>query len=172
MSAADRLALRKRQELAEKLWERADALTDAGRYSRGFRLCKKAAHLGSTSAQILLGSLYSGGTGIPYCRVAALRWYGRAYRQNPGWIAANNIGCVMWAHGQDAEALRWFNIAISHGDVEPHLQIAKMYLESEADRNKALPHLRAIVNAKVFADVCEASHEKATALLAEHFPND
>jgi len=148
---------------AEKFWVRAEKEEERGKMRSAFRLMLAAAKLGSASAQINVGNYYDEGKGVRRNRSAALRWYKLAYRRgNSG--AAHNIGCVWRNEGNLERPLYWFSRAVSLGDDESNLDIAKHFLRNQKDPRKAIPYLKRV---KPSGFVSKAGLEEAAELLRE-----
>ena len=128
-----------------------------------FRLTLAAAKLGNASAQINVGNYYDDGTGVRRNHSAALRWYKLAYRRGDSG-AAHNIGCVWRNEGNLERALYWFSRAVSLGDDESNIDIAKHFLRNVQDPRKAISFLRRV---RPSGFVSEAGLEEAAELLRE-----
>ena len=88
-------------------------------------------------------------------------WYRRACRRGDAG-AAHNIG-VMWRNEKKYKrALYWFQKAISLGDPESNLDIAKHYLNIEHNPKRAISHLERVCRSDW---VTEAGIEEARGLL-------
>jgi TPR repeat protein len=152
---------RSRQAQAKVLATRACAAWDRGKLNSAFRLFLRSAKLGDSAAQLDLGYFYDRGLGVRRNCTAALRWYGRAYRQGDA-SAACNIGTVWRDANEPERAIRWFQRAARMGDGDANLQIAKVYLRKGRNRKKALHYLGEVLRAK---NVTQYSVEQATRLL-------
>jgi len=128
----------------EGLSERANEQWEAGNLRSAFRLFLAAAKAGDSGAQVNLGNFYSDGIGVRPNRDAAMHWYRRAYRQGDSG-GANNIGVLYRDENQFARALKWFERAIKLGDPDAHLEIAKIHLRTNGDREKAIRHLKRLL---------------------------
>jgi TPR repeat protein len=148
----------------EDLFERASRKWDEGEVIAAFRLFLAAAKLGDTSSQINLGYFYAHGIGVKANRELALYWYRRAYRRGER-CAANNIGVVFRDEQKLKQALKWFERAVSLGDGDANLEIAKIYLCAK-ERDKATHFLKETLKADP-DDVTEGSLEEAERLLKE-----
>ena len=94
---------------------------------------------GDPLAQVVLGSMYDGGIGVPQDYKEALRWYRLAAEQ--GNAVAQFIAGVMYHEGQgvqrdDKEAAKWYRLAAEQGNVEVQWSLGWMYYRGEgAERN-------------------------------------
>ncbi len=97
-------------------WDEATAAAQRGDYATAIRELRPLAEQGDVLAQYNLGSMYSGGKGVPQDYAEAVKWYRKAAEQGMD-EAQNNLG-VMYANGlgvpQDyVLAHMWFNLAVS-----------------------------------------------------------
>jgi uncharacterized protein len=143
---------------ASVLYQRAEELWTEGRLPYAFNLFLAAAKTGFVPAYRILASFYDQGTGVKANRRAALYWYMRAYRQHDTWYrrgdstSANNIGCIWRDRRKSQTAIMWFKRAVRLGDGDANLNIAKIYLHSNRDRQKAVRYLQRTINAKYATD--------------------
>ena len=145
------------------LYERAEKHWADGELRLAFRLFLAAARAGFVPALGLVAQFYDFGYGIKVNEDAALYWYRRAARHG-NFSAANNIGCIWRDRRKFGRAIMWFQRAIRLGDGDANLQIAKIFLSNQRDRNKAIHYLLKTVKA---AEVTEGSIEEARKLLSE-----
>lgn len=145
----------------DDLFSCANKQAEAGNLKAAFRLYLAAAKAGDISCQVNLGNFYDDGSGVKRNRSAAMYWYKRAYRRGNA-CAAHNIG-VMWRNdGKYRRAFYWFKRAVSLGDDEANLEIAKYYLQVEQNFLRAIPHLEIVCKSNC---VTEAGLEEARRLL-------
>jgi uncharacterized protein len=145
----------------DDLFVRADQEADRGDFESAFRLFLAGARAGNIKCQVNLGNFYDEGKGLRRNRSEAIYWYKRAYRRGHA-SAANNIG-VMWRNEKKHNrALLWFKKAVSLGDPEANLEIAKHYLNIEHNPKRAIHHLRKVCLSNW---VTEAGMEEGHALL-------
>jgi TPR repeat protein len=135
---------------------------EAKRYAPAFRLFLAAAKAGDCAAQLMLGNLYSAGTGVGRNRAQALRWYKRAYHQGYG-PAATNIAVMLRNESKLEQALTWFKRAVALRDVDANLDIANIYIERQ-DITKARQCLKRVLLSDR-NDVTNHSKEEAQRLL-------
>lgn len=155
---------------ANALIQRAEECWTKGKLSDAFRLFLAAAKAGGVPAYSILASFYDQGTGVKANRRAALHWYIRAYREHDSWYkrgdstSANNIGCIWRDKRKPRTAIMWFKRAVRLGDGDANLNIARIYLRSNRDRQKAARYLQRTIDAKYVTD---GSIEEARKLLSE-----
>lgn len=94
-------------------------------------------------------------------------WYMRAYRQGNA-CSASNIGTIYRDEGDYKRALKWFERAVSLGDADANLEIAKIYIGEKSQIVEAMPYLKRVIKAKAGLDVTVASHEEAQSLLKKY----
>ena len=125
-------------------------------------------------AHSTVAQFYDNGMGVEINYQADLYWYKSAYKNGKSWhrqaqregasVAANNIGCIMRDMHQEKEAISWFRRAVKLGDGDANLNIAKIYLRSKRDRQKAIRYLQRTCRAPYVTD---GSIEEAKALLKQ-----
>ena len=89
---------------------------------------------GGAEVQLLLGSLYDTGEGVPEDNAEAVRWYRLAAEQGLA-EAQLNLG-VMYDNGEgvpedDAEAAQWYRMAAEQGHPKAQLNMALQYITGE-----------------------------------------
>jgi TPR repeat protein len=147
----------------DTLFANASKYEDEGNLRMAFRLYLAGAKAGDGGCQINVGNFFDDGKGVRRNRSKALYWYLRAYRRGVS-SAAHNIGIVWRKEGKQRRALSWFQKAVRLGDAESNLEIAKHYLISGVNPEKAIPFLRKVCKSKW---VSEAGIEEATDLLKQ-----
>jgi TPR repeat protein len=150
----------------ERMFNEADALVDAGHHREAFRLFHKAARAGHRSSWLNVGYCFDVGRGVRRSRERALFWYRKAASKGSG-AAAGNIGTVYRDEGRPRLAARWFLKAVSLGDTDALLDLAKLYLGPLDDRAKARSALARVARAR---NVTEDTREQAEALLSRMRP--
>lgn len=117
--------------------------TDAGRaYSRGdyeeaAMLYRPMAEQGDTEAELVLGSMYDVGRGVPQNYREAMKWYRMAAEQgNAG--AQYKLGAMydigLGVPRNDLEAIKWWRLAAEQGDAFAELNLGAKY-----DHGKGVP---------------------------------
>jgi TPR repeat protein len=131
------------------LFIRADREEDLGNLRSAFRLFLAGAKAGDVNAQSRVGYCYDVGQGVRSNRSAALYWYMRAYRRGDA-IAAHNIGTIWRDRRNFRRAEEWFQRAVRLGHDDGHLDIAKLYVDTELNLNprRAVPHLNRVLRSK------------------------
>jgi uncharacterized protein len=150
---------------ADLLFAKASEQWDRGKLRSSFRLFLSAAKRGDPSAQHNLGYFYDVGVGVKQNRAAALYWYKRAFRRGYR-TAASNIGTIFRDEEKTKQALSWFKRAISLGDADANLEVAKILLREKGGTDKAIAYLKRTTKAKR-SDVTDGSKEEANRLLKQ-----
>ena len=150
----------------EKKFNEADALLDAGHHREAFRLFHEAARAGHRASWLNVGYCFDVGRGVRRSRERALFWYRKAAKKGNG-AAATGIGTVYRDEGRPRLAARWFLKAVSLGDTDALLDLAKLYLGPLNDRTKARSALARVARAR---NVTEDTREQAKALLSRMHP--
>ncbi|GHV07824.1 hypothetical protein AGMMS50229_15280 [Campylobacterota bacterium] len=119
---------------ADRDYEDAMKLYNAGDYVNAMPIMTKSAQNGNIDAQFYLGVMYSYTTGEMQDLTMALHWFSEA--ANAGHIhAANNLGIAYYnGYGVVRDykaAFRWFHIAAKGGNAEAQSYVAKMYREGQ-----------------------------------------
>jgi TPR repeat protein len=127
----------------------ADLLDERGKYAEALPLLLKGAKTDDHGCQILLGNyLTNGRKGVPVNREEGIYWYKKAYEGGSS-TAACNLGMTYRQEGDMDEAYRWYERAVALGDLESHLEIAKLWLRPRGDAVKAIEHLNAMFSGHV-----------------------
>jgi TPR repeat protein len=150
----------------ERMFNEADALVDASHHREAFRLFHEAARAGHRASWLNVGYCFAVGLGVRRSRERALFWYRKAVKKGQG-AAATSIGTVYRDEGRPRLAARWFLKAVSMGDTDALLDLAKLYLGPLDDRAKARSALARVARAR---DVTVDTQEQAEALLSQLQP--
>jgi TPR repeat protein len=135
---------RHNKDVPSELFIRADAEENVGHVRLAFRLFLAAAKGGDVNAQARIGYYYDVGQGVRSNRSAALYWYRRAFRRGDP-IAAHNIGTIWRDRNNVRRAEEWFRRSIKLGHDDGHLEIAKLYIDKEANPKRAILHLNKVL---------------------------
>jgi uncharacterized protein len=145
-----RLAVRqllKKQKAVSKgeaLYLRAEILDDRGRFAEAYPLLLKAAKVGDSSSQLMLGNYLSDGRkGVPKDPARAVSWYKRVFAQGSA-SGAYNLAVHYFQSEDIDEAIRWFERAAGADDYSAHLALAKIWLHERGSKAKAKKHLNAL----------------------------
>ena len=91
---------------------------------------RRAAEMGSVTAQLALGLLYDKGTGVPQDHKEAARWY-RMAAENGDATAQFNLGLLFFqgegVRQDDQEAVHWFRLAADQNHASAQYNLAWMY---------------------------------------------
>lgn len=146
---------------ANRLYQSGEEEWRRGRLRPAFRFFLASAKAGMVTAYCTVAQFYDQGEGVKANEIAALRWYQRAYRAG-NYSAANNIGCIWRDRNELKRALLWFHRAVSLGDADANLNIAKIYLHHKGQLAKATRYLNATCKS---AYATEGSKKEARLLL-------
>jgi TPR repeat protein len=139
---------------------RAWALLDDGHAREAFRLFLSAAKAGHLGAQVVVGYLYDAGKGVRRSRDLALCWYRKAARRGDA-SAANNIATVYRDDGRLRLAMRWFDKAVSLGNADSLLEMARLYAGPLNDKARARRLIVRLLSSKA---ITEESREQGLLL--------
>ena len=115
---------------AEQLYSEGMNYFNAKDYAGALKWLRKAAEMGHTDAQYLLGIMFDNGNDIRQNYVEAVKWYRKAAEQGHK-EAQCNLG-LMYEAGrglaQDyAEAVNWYWRAAEQGEINAHCNLGFMY---------------------------------------------
>lgn len=124
-----------KQRDAQQMFDTALEKYEQEDFAGAFDLFLDAANLGDDGAQNYVGYMYDQGVGRDKDKQKALYWYKRAFRRSkhPAW--AGNIALSYAEQGQSRRAIYWWRKAISLGDGDAALELAKFLIK--AGRGKA-----------------------------------
>lgn len=146
------------------LFNRADAEWERGRKKKAFSLFLRAALLGEAAAQHNVGYFYHVGIGVKRNKKRALFWYKKAWRNDRETGTCINIAKVYESQKKHRVALAWWQKAISKGDGEAALELAKVYLKRQNKRDHA--KARALLRkARKSTDITESGAEEVSEIL-------
>jgi TPR repeat protein len=144
-------------DLASQYWDRGDT-------RRAFILFRRLAQRGDAGAQLNVGYCFDQGIAVRRNITKAMYWYRRAHA-NGQLGAATNIGTVFRDRDQVRRAILWFERALKAGDDFAALEIAKIYLKSDAQRERAYKYLKIVSESD---SVSTGDQEAARTLLQEY----
>ncbi|MDO8465617.1 MAG: tetratricopeptide repeat protein [Gallionella sp.] len=120
-----------------------DPLSEAGRayvegdYAKAAKLYGSMAEKGDTEAQLILGSMYEIGLGVPQDYKEAIKWYRLAAEQGNA-KAQSKLGSIydigLGAPQDYKEAVKWWRLAAEKGDAFAQLNLGAIY-----DHGKGVP---------------------------------
>lgn len=151
---------------ATKLFFLASEKWEEGNKKSAFLLFLKAAKLGEASAQHNVGLFYDIGEGIKKDKDKALYWYKKAWEGDHQTSSCINIALLYLGNGQRERAIFWWKKAVTAGDGDAALDLAKLYLKSKNFRRLTVVKnlLKQTCNSK---HVSEEAVEEAKALLSQ-----
>lgn len=120
-----------------------DPLSEAGRaysegdYPKAAKLYRPMAEKGDTEAQLILGSMYEIGLGVPQDFKEVIRWY-RLAAELGNAKAQSKLGSIydigLTAPQDYKEAVKWWRLAAEKGDAFAQLNLGMVY-----DHGKGVP---------------------------------
>ena len=146
------------------LFDRANDEWDAGNVRKAFELFSQAAAAGDPFSQTSLGYFYGQGIGVKKDAEKAIWWYRKAARK--GTVAAiNNLAITYRDSGDLRRARSWFKKALSKGDGDAALELAKLSLTGRRqDVKSAKNYLKVAASSKY---ILSDSKKEARRLLKE-----
>lgn len=150
------------------LLQRGDGRRDPD-LGQAWRWLMKAADMGHPDAQHLVGVAYFTGRHVGQDSAMAAFWFRRA-SANGSAAAQCNLGafCAQGIGGIEVdlgEAFRWYTESAKGGDADGQRNLATMYLEGLGGVGKDMDEAR-----RWCEMAATQGHEKAQAMLREHFP--
>lgn len=129
---------------AEEYYKTARQYSDSYKYKESIEWYVKAANLGHSGAQYMLGYLYSYGEGIKHDYIKAIRWYKKAANQGNKY-AQFNLGKI-YEDGRGVkrnylEAAKWYSKGVEQGDDHAQNNLGNFYrngLGVKTDKKKAV----------------------------------
>ncbi len=115
--------------IADNLADGTKAL-EKGNYAQAMELLRPLAVQGNAQAQLLVGSMYSIGTGVTQDYQKALKWFLLAAAQNDTGAQYNLGDMYEMGNGvtQDyQEALKWYRLAAEQGSAVAQYSLGSMY---------------------------------------------
>ena len=134
-----------------EMFIRADAMWDRGQLRNAFRLFLAAARAGDKASQLNVGYFYDKGIGVSRNDSTALYWYRRAYKRGDA-SAANNIAIIWRVRGNAKRSLFWFDRAVSLGNDDSNIEIAKHYLDEKNAPARAISFLKSVIKSHRVAE--------------------
>lgn len=146
-----------------ELFLKGDELYENGNFEEAFSAFLMAAEQGDTSCMTRVASMYTCGEGVSCDFDKAIEWELKAI-EGGETSALVNLGISYRMKGNLKKARYWFEKAIEAGDGCGALELAKLYMVTPKESERAGSYLcLAIAN----NNMCEADIEEAQELLAE-----
>lgn len=144
---------------------RGDAAENAGDYAAARSAFEQGAAQGDTVCLTRLANMYDLGLGVRSDKTHAMRLYLRAWRLEPGQVAANNIAILHRKAGNHRQMFHWFRRAVKLGDHDCYLDLARCYRDG-LGVPKSLPlAVRCLVKVLRADFVFDHTTEEARAML-------
>jgi uncharacterized protein len=138
-------------------------LWDLGKDRAARRLFEQSAGAGDTGSLLNYGYFLEQGLGGARDVEQAMRCYRRAYRRGSA-AAANNIAILYREASQPRRAEKWFERALSGGDVGAGLQLGRLYRDFFKDVPRARRCFRMVARSR---GAIPSEKEEALALIAD-----
>ena len=147
----------------ESLFLKGDELYEKGDFTSAFQMFMKAAENGDTSSMLRVASMYTTGEGVPCNYDMAEEWELKAIEagDTTGMV---NIGITYRIKGDILKSKAWFEKAFKSGDGSAALELAKLYMVSEKEKDTVKFYLKHAINND---NMCEADIEEAERLLSK-----
>ncbi len=144
-----------------------DAAETAGDFASARNAFEQGAARGGTACLTRLANLYDLGLGVRSDKTHAMRLYLRAWRLEPGQVAANNIAILHREAGNHHQMFQWFRRAVKVGDHDCYLDLAKCYRDG-LGVPKSLPFAVRCLEAALRADfIFDHTADEARAMLKQ-----
>ena len=108
-----------------------------GNFEKAAEVYRSLAEQGYIEAQLILGSMYDVGLGVPQDYMEAVRWY-RLAAERGSASAQSKLGSMydigLGVHQDYIEAVKWWRLAAEQGDTFAQLNLGRIY-----DRGKVVP---------------------------------
>ena len=110
-----------------------DAAEEAGDYARALACFEQGTRLGGSLCWARLAFLYDYGNGVPLDKARAKDCWLKAWRRGDN-TAAFNIAITCRQLGDRRGSVRWFRKAAAAGNVDAHIELAKLCIRGEGLR--------------------------------------
>lgn len=128
---------------AEEYYKTARQYTNANKYKESYEWYVKAANLGHSGAQYMLGYMYSNGEGVKQDYIKAIEWYKKAANQGNKY-AQFNLGKI-YEEGSGVnlnyiEASKWYSKGVEQGEDHAQNSLGNFYRDGlgvKTDKKKA-----------------------------------
>ena len=147
-----------------KVFIEADVAYEAGEFKKAYLLFKKMALLGDPGAQNNLGNMICHGLGVSENKKKALYWYKKSWRSDRQSSTCINIGLTYLELNNTRRGIFWLKRAISLGDGDAMLDLAKVYLKRKGHWAK-IEARNLLQSAEIAERIIEDSKEIISELL-------
>ncbi|WP_289241632.1 tetratricopeptide repeat protein [Delftia sp.] len=141
--------------MINELFAIASKAYDKRHYKKALKLFLESAISGDVDSMVMLGVMYGSGKGIEIDFKKSIEWDEKAVAA--GSISALlNLGITYRTIGDLVKAKHWFEKSLNTGDVEAALHLAKMYMISELEVDRAKKYLEIVINSKDALEITKA----------------
>lgn len=139
----------------------ADKLFDKKKYKSAFKMFLLLSEAGDTHSMSRLANMYFSGQGVEHDVEKSIVWDIKA-AQLGNSVSCLNLGVTFRSIGDIRQSKKWFELALEAGHGEAAIELAKMYLISELEIDRAKTYLNIALSGK---SLSEDSRNEATELL-------
>lgn len=137
----------------------------ADHFEEAFALFLEAAMAGDIDAMGRVSLMYYDGEGVKKDIEKSIYWDLKSAKLGSS-SAMTNLAITYRDLGNIEEALSWFNKALSSGDIDAAIEIAKIHLHSVGKNSESRRLLKIVVNSE---EAIESVKEEAESLLNEYW---
>ena len=150
----------------DELFMEAVRLSDVGRHKKALTLFLKLAENGNIGAMTRLGIIYCEELGTEIDYEESIKWDLRAIEAGD-IVAMENLALTFCRQREFRKARYWFERAVSAGDGDAALELARLLHVSDHEKDNVLRFLNIAINS---SSITPDSREKAEVLrsLLEH----
>lgn len=148
----------------EQLYETAVQEFDNGETDSAIEKLMISAKLGCVHAMEMLAILYGDGNGVDADFDRSVYWDIKAIEAGSK-TSLSNLAISYRTSGNIREAKKWFEKAVVVGDGDAALDLAKLYMVSDKERQKIVELLQKVIHSD---NVCGDSIDEARAYLKEY----
>lgn len=147
----------------ENLYVQALKEYELGKFELAAKKFEKGANAGNVEAMQMLALLYAGGDGVERDFEKSIYWDKRAIELG-SIVSLSNLAITYRMRGDIREAKSWFEKAVKTGDGDAALDLAKLYMVTDKEKETIKNLLQQVVDSQ---NVTEASVEQAKTFLKE-----
>lgn len=148
----------------DALFRIGDAAEEAGNYTLAKQSFERGAALGDAECLSRLAHMFDVGSGVEIDKVAAMRFYQRAWRRG-STVAGINIAILYRERQNSRAAFQWWKRVAEKGDGSSQFEMAKCYLSGTGVNQDPQAALQRIAAAIRLPYITEHEREEAQALL-------
>jgi len=149
--------------IASSIFESAYAAYSRNHYRKAFKLFEQGALAGDVECMIHVASMYTCGEGVKCDYDKAIEWELRASELGSR-SALTNLAITYRMKGDLRNSKRYLEMALNGGDSEAALELAKLLVVSDFERDKIVEYLDVVLTAD---NISEYSRDEAIKLKRE-----